>query len=162
MKTGQVFKNAFANRYEMPAQEDCLFVFCWALLCVLLAGSWPDLHCHVWGSVRLFLCPGVASCVNITRSRQQCSCSILHPILYSLQPEVFSSGRHLVPLNFFPGIEVLCSVPGFLFLKKEHWQMKKSYAVFQLLSTFLQAISYHCVIILSRERSFALFWDYCF
>ena len=64
MKTGQVFKNAFANRYEKQAQEDCIFVFCWALLCVLLAGSWPDLHCHVWGYVRLFLCPGVASCVE--------------------------------------------------------------------------------------------------
>ena len=28
------------------------------------AGSWPDLHTRVWGSVRLFLCLGVASCAG--------------------------------------------------------------------------------------------------
>ena len=28
------------------------------------AGSWPDLHLHARGTVRLFLCLGVASCVG--------------------------------------------------------------------------------------------------
>ena len=106
MKTGQVFKNAFANRYEMPAQEDCIFVFCWALLCVLLAGSWPDLHCHVWGSVRLFCVQALPRALIVTRPRPQCTCSALHPAHISLLSEILSSGNGLVPSNLFPGMEV--------------------------------------------------------
>lgn len=39
------------------------------------AGSWPDLHTHVWGSVRLFLSLGVASCVIYYPVRGQNVCS---------------------------------------------------------------------------------------
>jgi len=48
--------STFAARNEMPAQEDCIFVSCWAFLCVLVAGSWRNLCFSRMGSVRLF-CP---------------------------------------------------------------------------------------------------------
>lgn len=54
MKTDQVKMTSFATMDEKPAQEDCIFVFCWAFLYVIVAGSWSDLHHRVCGSVRLF------------------------------------------------------------------------------------------------------------
>ena len=53
------FLSSFASEIEMPAQEDCVFVSCWAfLLCVSEAGSWLDLHTMRMRNRPAFFVPG--------------------------------------------------------------------------------------------------------
>ena len=53
------FLNSFALEIEMPAQEDCIFVSCWAFLYASREQvlGWTFTQC-VWGIVRLFFVLG--------------------------------------------------------------------------------------------------------
>ena len=90
------FLSSFASEIEMPAQEDCVFVSCWAfLLCVSEAGSWLDLHTMRMRNRPAFFVPG--RCLvrrnDTLPPRSPCFCSIAPTVIKSIQPEIRSSGR---------------------------------------------------------------------
>ena len=97
------FLSFFAPEIEMPAQEDCIFVSCWAFLCASREQvlGWTFTQC-VWRIVRLFLCLAAASCAGmiLTLPRSLCFCSIVPTVMKSIRPEIRS-----------PGIQLVCCTP---------------------------------------------------
>ena len=88
--------SSFAQKIEIPARGLlCLRILLGVFLFVFWAGSLPDLHYRVWGSVRLFLFLDIASCAGTYFPRPPCSCSILPTAFIFPQPELHSSGTFL-------------------------------------------------------------------
>ena len=86
--------STFAARNEMPAQEDCVFVSCWAFLCTSQERVLGRTFIITHGERPAFLSRHTPQSERRFYLRLLCSCSMVHTVSVYQLPGVRSSDRH--------------------------------------------------------------------